>query len=61
VTATTNVNIPVQSLMKRMTLNVRITGHRQWWIRQWIGIHLLIGAAWVMGCGIQIEPVQRYR
>jgi len=51
----TNVNIPVQSVMKRMTLTVRITGHRRWWIRQQIAMQLLKAAAWVMGCNIHVD------
>ncbi len=38
-----------------VTLNVRLKLTREFYIRKWIAQHLIILAALVLGCGIEIE------
>lgn len=42
------------NLTRRITLHMVITGQRQFAIRMWIGRKLLILAAAVIGCGVEI-------
>ena len=41
--------------MRNVTLNVRVKGIRRLAARMWVGMGLMRLAAWVVGCGIQIE------
>ena len=47
--------IHAPDLMRRMTLNVKVTGKGVLAIRLWVGTRLILLAAHVMGCGIEIE------
>ncbi|GAG16972.1 unnamed protein product [marine sediment metagenome] len=47
--------IVVSEVMKNVVLNVEITGIVKFKIRTFIGVQLIKLAAWIIGCGIQIE------
>ena len=47
--------IKVSEALKEITIEVKIVGFRSWRVRLWIGTQLLQLAAWVIGCGIDIE------
>lgn len=49
------IKVPIQPLMHHITLNVQVTGQTTWRIRQWLGIKLLVLAARVMGCNLQVD------
>ena len=49
-----DVNVPVQSVMRNITLHVNVTGIQLWRLRMWLGIQCLKLAALVMGCGMEI-------
>jgi hypothetical protein len=42
-------------LMKNVTMTVRIA--KSWAVRQWLAIRLFRLAAWVLGCGIDVESL----
>lgn len=48
-------DITMTSLMRSMTLHVRIDMPRRWRVRAWLAKRLLWLACWVLGCGIEIE------
>lgn len=49
------IEISHQSVMRQITMHVRVVGMTSWRIRQWIGLRLLKLSARVMGCNIEIE------
>lgn len=49
------IDVPMSSLMGRLTLNVRITGVAANRARVAIGSQLIKLAAWVMGVGVHVE------
>jgi hypothetical protein len=52
----TNIaSITMPELMRNITLHIRVTGQRVTAIRFWLGTRLLRLAAWVIGCGIEID------
>lgn len=48
-------NVHVPSLMNAVTMNVTLTGVREWRIRLWLGVKLITLAARVIGCGIVVD------
>jgi hypothetical protein len=52
-----NINVPVVSVMRRMTLTatVTVTGVRVWRVRLWCGVQLIKLAAYIMGTGFRVE------
>lgn len=50
-----DATISMQRLMRNVTLTVRLTGHRQFVVRQWIAVRLLALAALVLGCQIDVQ------
>lgn len=49
------ISVPIQPLMKEVTLNVEVTGVTVWKIRQRLGAWLIMLAAFVMGCDVHVE------
>jgi hypothetical protein len=47
--------IPISSIAKNMTMNVKVTGLARFKIRAWIAIKLIRIAACIMGVGITVE------
>lgn len=48
------VNVPVQSVMRNITLHVNVTGVQTWRVRMWLGLQFIKLAAFTMGCGIEV-------
>ena len=46
--------IHLPDMMQRVTLHVTVTGQRRVAIRVWLGSKLILLAARIMGCGIEI-------
>lgn len=57
--ANSGVKVPMSDLMRRMTVNVTITGLAIARWRLWIGMHIIRLAVCVIGCGLKIEPPTR--
>jgi hypothetical protein len=53
--ARSDVTVSARSFGRQITLNVRVTGLRIFWLRWWIARHLLVLAAWVAGCGLTVD------
>jgi hypothetical protein len=53
--ASTSMNLPASAAMRNVTMNVRVTGLRTLRVRMWFAGKLLLLAAWVAGCGIEID------
>lgn len=53
----TPFDIPMSSVGKRLTLTVRVrmTGIRAWRVRWWFARQLIVLAARVAGCAVQID------
>ena len=47
--------VNISKVIRDVVLNVKITGIVKFKIKAFIGIQLIKLAAWVIGCGIQIE------
>ena len=50
-----NLNVPITSITKNLTLNLNVTGVRTWKVRVWCGVQLIRFAAFVMGCGFHLD------
>ena len=55
VSLTTNIAIPYRNLMRRITLDVTLTGVRVVHLRIALGCALIRLAARIMGCGIEFK------
>lgn len=53
--AQSELTIPVGDVMGGLTLKVRITGVGVAKARLWLASRLMVVAAWVAGCGVEIE------
>jgi hypothetical protein len=55
--ADTNLHtkIPSQRAMEHITMQVTVDHPTLWRVRFWLGMRLLRLAAWVVGCGIEIQ------
>ena len=49
------IRIPVQKVMRQVTMNVTVTGIRIWKVRLTLGVWLIRLAAVVAGVGIRID------
>ena len=49
------IKIPVASIAKGMTVNIKFTGLRRWHLRLRLGIALMRFAIWVAGMGFKVE------
>lgn len=47
--------VPVQPLIRHITLRVDVTGLRIWRARLWLGVQIIRLAALVMGTGIRFD------
>lgn len=47
--------IHLPSAIRGHTLNIRVTGQREWAIRSWLGIQLMKLGAWVVGLEVELE------
>jgi len=47
--------IPMPQMMRQITLEVAVTGMRRTNLRVWLGCKLMIFAAFVMGCQIEVD------
>lgn len=52
-------SIPIKSVLKNATLNVRLTGVKRWRVRLWIGMRLIRLAAWIMWMNIEISGPEK--
>ena len=50
-----HLDIPVASIAKDITVNVRLTGFRRWHLRLRLGLALMRLAIWVSGMGFKVE------
>ncbi len=57
--ANSGMNVPMSDLMRRMTVNVTITGLTVARWRLWMGTHIIRLAVRVIGCGLKIELTSR--
>jgi hypothetical protein len=53
--ANTNMSVSMRDVMARITMNITVTGVREYALRWWVAKLLLRMAAWVGGIGIHIE------
>jgi hypothetical protein len=49
------MNVNASDVMKRLTLEVNITGVRVLRARLWLGMRLMRLAVWVMGCDLDMK------
>ena len=49
------LNVPINKLNDSTTINITTYFTKQFYIRMWIFTRLLKLAAWVLGCGIEIN------
>lgn len=49
------VNVPIRQAVKGTTMTVNVTGLRTWCWRVAFGVWLMRVAAWVIGCGFEVE------
>ena len=49
------INIPIASVAKDMTVNVKLTGFRRWHLRLQLGLVLMRFAIWISGMGFKVE------
>ena len=49
------INIPMASVAKDLTVNVKLTGLRRWHLRLQLGLVLMRFAIWVSGMGFEVE------
>ena len=49
------VNVPIQPLMRNVTLVVNVTGVRTWKVRMWCAMRLFKLAVRIAGCNLRIE------
>ena len=52
--ATTNLTVAMGSVMRHITVTIRVTGVRRFAVRQWIAVRLLKLAAVILGCNIDV-------
>ena len=50
-----HLDIPVTSVAKDITINVKLTGLRRWHLRLRLGLALMRLAIWVSGMGFKVE------
>jgi len=50
-----SIEIPMASVTKDVTVNVNLTGFRQWHMRLRIGLVLMRLAIWISGMGCKVE------
>lgn len=53
--ASTDMTIKASDLGRHLTMTVNVTGMRIFWARWWIAIRLMMLAARVAGCGIEVN------
>lgn len=53
--AATTTNVPVNSLLKQLTMTIAITGLPALKVRLWLAGWLFYLAAWILQCGIKID------
>lgn len=53
--ASTHASVSMGSVMRNVTMKVRVTGVHTFRIRLWMGGLLIRLGAVVMGCGIQVD------
>jgi len=53
--ANTSIDIPVASVARDITIEVKLKGLRRWHLRLRLGIALMRFAIWVTGMGFEIE------
>lgn len=49
------VEVPMSDAMRGVTIEVVLIGQRRARFRTWLGGRMMVAAAWVMGCGIEIS------
>lgn len=47
--------VAMSDLVRNMTIEVKLTGVRVWWVRQRLGLSLIRAAAFVMGVGFHVD------
>jgi len=50
-----SIDIPMASVTKDVTVNVKLTGFRRWHLRLRIGLVLMRLAIWISGMGCKVE------
>jgi hypothetical protein len=49
------IKIDAEELMSRMTISVKIIETPRYRFRKWLSIKLIVLAAFVLGCGLEVE------
>jgi hypothetical protein len=49
------IDLPMSEAVRSLTLQIRVTGCKVAAVRMWLGRQVLKLAAFVIGCGIEIE------
>jgi len=52
---TKSIDIPIASVTKDLTVQVNLTGFRQWHLRLRVGMVLMRLAIWISGMGCNVE------
>jgi hypothetical protein len=59
--AITDVNMQAADIGRMITMNVRVTGLRVFWFRWKLASWLMLIAARVAGCGLEVELAEKPR
>ena len=57
----TDVRIPLQSVMKNITMHVEVTGVRTWKMRMWLALQCFRLGCWIAGMGLKFHGDQASR
>lgn len=47
--------IAMPDVMRRVTINVKVTGRKRSRVRNWLGVKILELAAFVFGCTVEVD------
>lgn len=53
--ASADMDIHMSTLMSNCTIRIRLKGERRFKARLWVAIRLMKAAAFVLGCGIDVD------
>jgi hypothetical protein len=53
--ASNEIRVPIADVMKRVTMQITVTGTTRWRIRLWLAGWILKLAARVAGCGLEVH------
>lgn len=49
------IDLPVQTAVSGLTLQIRVTGIDVLRVRLWLGAQLMRLAGWIIGCNVEVE------